>query len=67
MDDETWAQYRTGLKRLTARDRGLIVGHAELGYNYRQLAFIERLSTANAARKAVRRALVRLIGAMPDA
>ena len=66
MDDETWEHYLTGLKRLTKRDRRLVVGRAELGYNYRQLAFVEGLSSANAARKAVRRALVRLLGVMPD-
>ena len=66
MDDETWGHYLTGLKRLTKRDRRLLVGRAELGYNYRQLAFVEGLSSANAARKAVRRALVRLTSVMPD-
>ena len=66
MDDETWGHYVAGLKRLTTRERRLLVGRAELGYNYRQLAFVEGLSTANAARKAVRRALVRLIAVMPD-
>ena len=66
MDDETWGHYLTGLKRLTKRDRRLLVGRAELGYNYRQLAFVEGLTSANAARKAVRRALVRLISVMPD-
>lgn len=66
MNAETWGHYRTGLTRLTDRDRRLIVGRAELGYNYRQLAFAEGLSTADAARKAVRRALVRLIAVMPD-
>ena len=66
MDDETWQHYLTGLKRLSKRDRRLLVGRAELGYNYRQLAFAEGLSGANAARKAVRRALIRLIAVMPD-
>ena len=67
MDAETWGRYLEGLKHLTARDRRLIVGRAELGYNYRQLAVIESLPSADAARKAARRAVVRLIGAMPDA
>ena len=56
-----------GLQRLSPRDRRLIVGRVELGYNYRQLAFIERIPSADAARKAVRRALVRLSGEMPQA
>ena len=67
MDDETWGRYLRGLKHLSARDRRLIVGRAELGYNYRQLAFIESLSSADAARKALQRALERLISVMPDA
>ena len=67
MDDETWGRYRQGLKLLSARERRLVVGRAELGYNYRQLAFVERLSSADTARKAVQRALARLIDVMPDA
>ena len=66
VDDEAWGRYLQGLKRLNARDRRLIVGRAELGYSYRQLAFTERLPSPEAARKAMRRALVRLLGAMPD-
>ena len=66
VDDEAWGRYLQGLERLNARDRRLIVGRAEFGYSYRQLAFTERLPTPDAARKAVRRALVRLLGAMPD-
>ena len=66
VDDQAWRRYIQGLKQLNARDRRLIVGRAELGYNYRQLAFTERLPSADAARKAVRRALARLLAAMPD-
>jgi len=66
VDDEAWGRYLQGLKRLNARDRRLLVGRAELGYSYRQLAFTERLPSPEAARKAVGRALVRLLGAMPD-
>ena len=32
LQDELWGRYRDGLKRLTVRDRRLIVGRAELGY-----------------------------------
>ena len=67
MDDEAWGRYLDGLQRLNARDRRLLVGRVELGYNYRQIAFIERLPSADAARKAVRRALVRLSSEMPHA
>ena len=67
LDDEAWGRYLDGLKCLNARDRRLIVGRVELGYNYRQLAFVERMPSADAARKAVRRALIRLSGEMPNA
>ena len=59
-DDEAWRRYRDGLERLRPRDRRLIVGRAELGYSYRQLALIERLPSTDAARMALRRALIRL-------
>ena len=43
------------------------MGRLELGYSYRQMALIERLSTPDAARMAFRRALVRLSDVLPDA
>lgn len=64
IDDETWRRYLNGLERLTERDRRLIVGRAELGYSYRQLAFIEGLSSTEAARKALGRAMRKLIDTM---
>ena len=67
LQDEMWARYREGLKRLKARDRRLIVGRAELGYNYAHLAAIEGLPTPDAARKALKRALIRLSKFMPQA
>ncbi len=67
LDDETWASYLEGLKRLTPRHRRLIAGRIECGYSFRQLALLERLSSPDAARMAFRRALVRLSKAMPDA
>ena len=67
LQDEMWARYREGLKRLKARDRRLIVGRAELGYNYPHLAAIEGLPTPDAARKALKRALIRLSEFMPPA
>ena len=63
--DELWGRYREGLKRLKVRDRRLIVGRAELGYNYEQLAAIERLPSPDAARKALKRAVIRLSAVMP--
>ena len=65
LQDEMWGRYREGLKRLKSRDRRLIVGRAELGYNYEQLAAIERLPSPDAARKALKRAVIRLSEVMP--
>ena len=66
-NEEMWKRYRDGLKALKGRDRRLIVGRAELGYSYKQLAAIEGLPTADAARKALKRAVRRLSEAMPKA
>ncbi len=60
VDEEAWRRYLAGLARLTARDRRLIVSRTELGYNYQQLAFVERLPSPDAARVALRRAVIRL-------
>ena len=65
LQDEMWGRYQEGLKRLKVRDRRLIVGRAELGYNYEQLAAIERLPSPDAARKALKRAVIRLSAVMP--
>ena len=65
LDEEAWRRYVEGLARLRPRDRRLIVGRAELGYSYRQLASVERLPSPDAARMALRRALVRLSGVLP--
>ena len=65
LDDETWRRYLDGLERLSARERRLIVGRTELGYSFRQLALVERLSSPDAARMALQRALQRLGDATP--
>lgn len=67
LTDESRKRYLAGLKRLSARDRRLIVGRGELGYNYRKLALITGLSGPDAARMALRRAMLRLGDAMPEA
>ena len=67
IDDEMWRRYLDGLKRLTDRDRRLIVGRAEFGYSYRQLALAEGLPSAGAARKALGRAVRKLIDSMSNA
>ena len=59
IDGESWERYLRALGRLTARERRLIVGRAELGYSFRQLALVDGRASADAARKALRRALVR--------
>ncbi len=66
VDDQAWRRYLEGLRLLRPRARRLVVGRAELGYNYRQLALIERLPSTDAARMALRRALIRLGEVMPD-
>ena len=65
LDNEAWGHYLKGLKELAPLQQRLIVGRLELGYSYRQMAFIERLSTPDAARMAFRRALVQLSNLMP--
>ena len=61
--------YNAAVESAASRDTDPLpfVGRLELGYSYRQLALIERLSSAEAARKALGRALRRLIGCMSNA
>ena len=66
LDHESWRRYLDGLERLPARDRRLIVGRTELGYSFRQLAVVERLSSPDAARMALQRALLRLSDMTPE-
>ncbi|HLG58634.1 MAG TPA: RNA polymerase sigma factor [Vicinamibacterales bacterium] len=56
--------YKQGLAALSEDERVLIVGRIELGYNYEQLALIAKRSTPEAARVAVRRALLKLAEVM---
>jgi RNA polymerase sigma factor (sigma-70 family) len=64
-DDER--RYRTALMQLKRLDRIAIVARIELGYNYEQLALVLKKPTSEAARLAVRRALVKLSAAMRHA
>lgn len=66
IENQTWARYLDALERLPDRDRRLIVGRAELGYNSAQLAFLERLSSPAVARVALRRAVLKLGALMSD-
>lgn len=53
-------RYEAALARLSDTDRELIVASVELGYNYEQLAEATGRRSADAARKAARRALIKL-------
>ena len=57
---QTRERYLLALNRLRPADRHAIVARLDLGYTYDQLALILRKPTAEAARLAVRRALLRL-------
>jgi RNA polymerase sigma factor (sigma-70 family) len=60
LDLETRQRYRRGLTRLRPNDRDAILARLEHGFSYDQLALILSKPSAEAARLAVRRALVRL-------
>lgn len=60
ISEEERERYRAGLAKLRPADREAIVGRVELGYSYEQLALVLRKPTPEAARLAVRRALVKL-------
>jgi|SRR5215472_14086157 len=57
-------RYRLALSRLKNDDQMLIVGRFELGYSYQQLALVTGKSSPDAARVALRRALVKLVEEM---
>ncbi len=58
--EEERARYTAGLAKLRTADRDAIVGRLELGYSYEQLALVLKKPTPEAARLAVRRALLKL-------
>jgi RNA polymerase sigma factor (sigma-70 family) len=60
IQDQDRRRYQAGLTRLRTTDRRAIVASIELGYSYEQIAVMLGKPTAEAARVAVRRALVRL-------
>lgn len=57
-------RYELALAALPASHREAVVLRVEMGYRYREIAEGMELPTANAARKLVARALVRLAGVM---
>ena len=61
---ESLARYEDALARLTPLDREAIIGRIEMGYTYDELAEVLDKPTAEAARKAAQRALLRLVEEM---
>ena len=59
-DEDDRERYEAGLKRLRRADRQAILASIELGYSYDQIALVLNKPSAEAARLAVRRALLRL-------
>jgi RNA polymerase sigma-70 factor (ECF subfamily) len=53
-------RFRAGLCRLDESDRALVVGRVDLGLSYEELARLSGKPTADAARVATRRAVLRL-------
>ena len=53
-------QYERALAALTPDEREAVIGRVEMGYSYNELAELLGKPTADAARKAAQRALVRL-------
>jgi RNA polymerase sigma-70 factor (ECF subfamily) len=64
---EAVERYEAALSRLTVDDREAIIARVEMGYSYEELAEALGKPTAEAARKAARRALVRLAEEMKRA
>ena len=61
---EAAARYVAALARLDPEDREAIIGRVEMEYSYAELADVLGKPTADAARKAARRALLRLADEM---
>lgn len=64
---EAVERYEAALDRLTAEEREAIIARVEMGYSYEELAEALGKPTPDAARKAARRALVRLAEEMKAA
>ena len=63
-ESEDRQRYEAALMRLDEHDRELIVSRLELHYSYDQIALMTERPTSNAARVAVRRAIVKLVDEM---
>ncbi|MCG8454804.1 MAG: sigma-70 family RNA polymerase sigma factor [Holophagales bacterium] len=66
LEREQEERYREALDRLSTGERELIVGRLELAYSYEQLALATGKSSTDAARVAVRRAMLHLAQEMAD-
>jgi RNA polymerase sigma factor (sigma-70 family) len=66
LDQEQQALFMNAVARLTADEQRLVVGRLTLGYNYEQLAALTNRTTAESARQAVRRAVIKLAKAMEN-
>lgn len=61
---ESIERYEQALSRLTPDEREAIIGRIEMGYSFEELADLLGKPSADAARKAARRAVVRLVKLM---
>ncbi len=64
---EAVERYEEALQRLTAEEREAIIARVEMGYSYDEIAEVLGKPTGEAARKAARRALMRLAQEMERA
>jgi DNA-directed RNA polymerase specialized sigma24 family protein len=60
LQNESYDRYRTALERLASRDRELVVARIEAQWSFAEVAERFGMTTADAARMAVNRALKRL-------
>jgi RNA polymerase sigma-70 factor, ECF subfamily len=61
---EAVGRYERALERLKPVEREAVIGRVEMGYSYEELAEVLGKPSADAARKAAQRALVRLVEEM---
>ena len=66
LDAERTRRYKQALATLSEADRVLVVARIEMEYTYEQLALISGRASPEAARKALRRAVVKLAESMSD-
>jgi RNA polymerase sigma factor (sigma-70 family) len=64
IDQEAFERYEEALARLKPEEQEAIIARVEMGYTYEELAESLAKPSADAARKAARRALVRLVNEM---